>query len=107
LIYGYNGKIAHIDLSTSTVTVEEPTEEFYRTYLGGWGFIIYYLLRETPRGVDPLGPENRLIFATGPVTRGLSLQQCNALASGNFCFFGLAHDASLLFRKRRRHRLSR
>ena len=67
-MYGYNGKIAHIDLSTSTVTIEEPTEDFYRTYLGGWGFITYYLLRETPPGLDPLGPENRLIFATGPVT---------------------------------------
>ena len=33
--YGYNGKILHIDLTRSELTVEEPPESFYRKYLGG------------------------------------------------------------------------
>ncbi len=41
---------------------------FYRKYLGGLAMICYYLLSETPAHVDPLGPENKLIFATGPLT---------------------------------------
>ena len=65
---GYTGKILHVDLSTSAITVEEPPESFYRRYMGGSGFVGYYLLKEIPKGADPLGPENVLIFAAGPVT---------------------------------------
>jgi aldehyde:ferredoxin oxidoreductase len=67
-IKGYAGKILKVDLSTGTVEVEQPPETFYRRYLGGNGFIAYYLLKEVPQGADPLGPENRLIFAGGTLT---------------------------------------
>ncbi|MCX5918235.1 MAG: aldehyde ferredoxin oxidoreductase, partial [Deltaproteobacteria bacterium] len=65
---GYNGKILRVNLSTRQVSTEEPAEEHYKTYLGGRGFIVHTLLKEVPRGVDPLGPENKLIFALGPIT---------------------------------------
>jgi aldehyde:ferredoxin oxidoreductase len=65
---GCNGKILRVDLSSGTVSTEEPEEEFYRTYFGGWGFIAYYLLKEVPPGTDPLSPQNKLIFALGPLT---------------------------------------
>ena len=68
MVKGYNGKILRVDLTTSTTSVEEPDENFYRRYFGGSGFISYYLLKELKGGEDPLGPENRLIFATGPLT---------------------------------------
>ncbi len=48
--------------------METPDEGFYRRYMGGWNFIAYYLLKEIPRGADPLGPENVLVFATGAIT---------------------------------------
>ncbi len=66
--YGYRGKILRVDLTTGKTAVEELGELFYRTYMGGWGIIAYYLLRELQPGVDPLGPENLLIFATGVIT---------------------------------------
>jgi len=62
---GYCGKILHVDLATKGITVEEPAESYYRMYLGGWGFIAHQLLQRAPKGVDPLAPENPLIFATG------------------------------------------
>ena len=65
---GYNGKILRVDLSRGTTSVDEPDENFYRQYLGGSGFINYFLLKELKGGEDALGPENKLIFATGPVT---------------------------------------
>ena len=65
---GYNQKIAHIDLTTGKIEIETPDETFYRKYFGGRGFIVHTLLKETPAHVDPLGPENRLIFALGPIT---------------------------------------
>ncbi|GAB4559554.1 MAG: aldehyde ferredoxin oxidoreductase family protein [Anaerolineae bacterium] len=67
-MYGYAGKIAHVDLTDGRIWTETPPEAFYRRYLGGQGFVAYYLLKEIPKGADPLGPENVLVFATGTVT---------------------------------------
>jgi len=65
---GYNGKILRVDLSSGAITCDEPDDNFYRTYLGGWGFVAYYLLKELEPGVDPLSPVNKLIFAPGVYT---------------------------------------
>lgn len=65
---GYNGRVLRVDLSEARITVEEPAEDFYQRYLGGRGFISSILLREMSPAQDPFGPENRLVFALGPMT---------------------------------------
>jgi aldehyde:ferredoxin oxidoreductase len=65
---GYNGKILRINLTSKKLKVEEPGEDFYRTYLGGAGLASYYLLRYMRPGVDPLGPENMLIFTSSVIS---------------------------------------
>jgi aldehyde:ferredoxin oxidoreductase len=65
---GYNGKILHIDLSSMKMRVEEPDELFYRTYLGGGGVASYYLLKNLKPGVDPLSPDNVLVFASNVIS---------------------------------------
>jgi len=67
---GMTGKIARVDLTTSTVTVIEPDEEIYRKYLGGSALGVYYLYKEgvVSPDVDPLGPDNMLQFMIGPIT---------------------------------------
>ena len=65
---GYAGKILRINLSNGSVSEEAIDNTFCRRYLGGTGFIAYYLYREMPAGIDPLSAENKLIFALGPVT---------------------------------------
>ena len=65
---GYNGKFLRVNLTDGRISVEEPPESYYRRYLGGRGFIVEKLLTEVPAGADPLGPENKLIFALGPMT---------------------------------------
>ena len=65
---GFQGKILRVDLTHSRIWTETPTPEFYRKYVGGWGFIAYYLLKELQPGMDALSPDNRLIFATGVYT---------------------------------------
>ena len=65
---GYNGKILRVDLSSGRVKTEEYPENFYRQYFGGSGFIGYFLLKELKPGVEPLSPDNKLIFAAGPLT---------------------------------------
>ncbi|MBI2830498.1 MAG: aldehyde ferredoxin oxidoreductase family protein [Chloroflexi bacterium] len=68
---GYNGKILRVNLTSRNITVETPDALFYRKYLGGAGFVLYYLWKELAAGIDPLGPENKLIFALGPATGAL------------------------------------
>jgi aldehyde:ferredoxin oxidoreductase len=59
---------AIIDLSTGTVRIDSLDDLFYEDFLGGKGIgaiLLYNYLRPS---VDPLSPENVLIFATGPLT---------------------------------------
>jgi aldehyde:ferredoxin oxidoreductase len=72
---GYNGKILRVNLSTNSIATEEIREPFCRKYLGGAGFVAYFLWKELQNGVDPLGPDNKLVFATGPLT-GIKLSGC-------------------------------
>lgn len=65
---GFNGKVLRVDLSSSSFEVEERDEIFYRRYLGGECFVAFTLLKELRPGVDPLGPDNLLIFSTGIFT---------------------------------------
>jgi aldehyde:ferredoxin oxidoreductase len=62
---GYWGKILFVDLSTGNVHTEQPSEETYRHYLGGYGLGVRYLYERIPPGADPLGPENILAFLPG------------------------------------------
>ena len=64
---GYNGKILRVDLTTGTDSVEQPDESIYRRYLGGGGLASYLLINEVASGVDPLGPDNKLIFMTSVI----------------------------------------
>jgi aldehyde:ferredoxin oxidoreductase len=66
--HGFNGKILRANLSTGKLTIEEFPEQFYRKYYGGEAFVGYFLLKEVPKGIDPLSPQNKLIFAAGPIT---------------------------------------
>jgi aldehyde:ferredoxin oxidoreductase len=68
MLYGFHGRILRVNLTDGQITVETPDEVFYRRYLGGAGFVAYYLLREVPPGTGPLDPGNRLVFASGPLT---------------------------------------
>lgn len=67
-IPGYNGKVLRVNLSEKRISVEKLSGEFCRKYLGGAGFIAYYLWKELISGIDALSPGNKLIFALGPVS---------------------------------------
>jgi aldehyde:ferredoxin oxidoreductase len=60
--------VLHVDLTTGGITVEEPDERFYRHYMGGSAMGLYYLLKTTPPGTDPLGPANTLALMVSPLT---------------------------------------
>ena len=68
MAYGYTGKILVADLTSGTVTVDEHDDAWYRKYMGGATMAMDYILRGVPPQADPLGPENILVFAGGPLT---------------------------------------
>jgi aldehyde:ferredoxin oxidoreductase len=65
MLGGAYGKFLHINLTTGETYIEQPDDEFYRLLVGGRSVIAYFLLRELPVNVEPLSPENILIFAPG------------------------------------------
>ena len=65
---GYAGKIAYADLSAGNVTIKPTPPELKKLYIGGRGFGIRLLTDMVDPNVDPLGEENILVFAAGPLT---------------------------------------
>lgn len=65
---GFYGKLLRVDLTSRRYVVEEIPEDVLRQYLGGKGLGSHLLLKNVGAGVDPLGPDNKLIFTTGAAT---------------------------------------
>ncbi len=65
---GWQGKILRVDLTAGTAESEPLNMEWARDYLGSRGLGSRYLYEEMNPAADSLDPENRLIFATGPLT---------------------------------------
>lgn len=74
----YIGKVLRVDLSTGKMTEEQVDPHILHDFVGGNGVGVRLLYDEVPPSVKPLDPENRLIFATGP------LAGTNVPGSGNF-----------------------
>jgi aldehyde:ferredoxin oxidoreductase len=72
---GYNGTILRVNLTSKKIATESIDESFCRKYIGGAGFIAHYLLSEVKPDVDPLGADNKLVFALGPLS-GINLAGC-------------------------------
>jgi len=65
---GWHGKILRVNLTTGDISTETIDPNIAKDYLGGRGWAIRYLYDEVDPRVDPLSPENKMIFATGPLT---------------------------------------
>ena len=66
---GYAGKQLRLHLDTKQTKIEELRRDIIAGYLGGTGYAVRLLFDEQAPGVDPLGSESKLIFATGPLTQ--------------------------------------
>ncbi|MBI2876594.1 MAG: MoaD/ThiS family protein, partial [Candidatus Tectomicrobia bacterium] len=64
---GYAGKILRVDLTTRELKEEVLSPQVLRQFVGGTGIGAQILYDEVPAGVEPYDPQNRLIFATGPL----------------------------------------
>ena len=66
-MHGYMGKILRVDLTAGTVWDEPLNEAYARNFVGGSGLAARYAYDMVTAETDPLGPENPLIFMTGPM----------------------------------------
>ncbi|MDO4289680.1 MAG: aldehyde ferredoxin oxidoreductase [Eggerthellaceae bacterium] len=64
--YGWAGKILRVNLSTGSITTQSTDP--YKAYIGGMGLANKIMYDEVPAGTDPLAPENKVVFAVGPLT---------------------------------------
>jgi aldehyde:ferredoxin oxidoreductase len=60
-------KVLRVDLTAGTTSTEPLNMEWANDYLGSRGLGSKYLYEEMDPAADPLGPDNTLIFATGPL----------------------------------------
>ena len=67
-MYGYQNRIARVNLSKGKVTYEELPDEVIRKFIGGKGLGYYLIYREVPPGTDPLSEANKFVFAPGGIT---------------------------------------
>jgi len=65
---GWAGKILRVDLTRSRYSVEDLDPALAKQFIGGRGLAVKMLFYEGIATVDPLSPENKLIFAVGPLT---------------------------------------
>ncbi|MDH5788227.1 MAG: aldehyde ferredoxin oxidoreductase family protein, partial [Candidatus Bathyarchaeota archaeon] len=67
-MFGWNGTILRVNLSKSKVAAMRYEADLAKNFLGGRGFAVRILWDELKPKIDPLSPENKLIFAAGPLT---------------------------------------
>lgn len=75
---GYTGKLLTVDLTTGQTSAEALDRGYAGQFIGGSGLAARYLYDWLDSSVDPLGPENPLVFLTGP------LDGTGAPSSGRF-----------------------
>ncbi|MCR4426696.1 MAG: aldehyde ferredoxin oxidoreductase family protein [Firmicutes bacterium] len=68
MAYGYMGKILRINLTTRCANTEPLDPKMAHDFIGGRGFVAKILYDEVPVGADPLGDENKVVIAPGPLS---------------------------------------
>jgi aldehyde:ferredoxin oxidoreductase len=66
-MYGYAGKLLHVDLTKGEFREEKLDEDFCRLFIGGAGFNAYHMLKKMKSYTDPMSPESYLCISTGPI----------------------------------------
>jgi len=78
MMFGWTGTILRVDLSDGTIKKEAIDPKDAALYIGARGLATKIMMNEVDPKVDPLSPENKLIFMTGPLTGTF------AVASGRY-----------------------
>ena len=66
-MFGFHGRLLHIDLTNETSSWQDLDESRLRGYLGGIGLGTSLLYEYAPAGIDPFAAANPLIFTSAPL----------------------------------------
>lgn len=88
------GQIAYIDLSIEEVETKPVPERLRRNFLGGRGINMYLLFNHIEKGVQPLSPDNVLIFGAGLLTGIAGIGTSRYNVSGKAPTSGLIGDSN-------------
>ena len=67
-MFGWTGRFLRVDLSMGKAVADAYDATIAKNFLGGRGFAVKILWEELSRGTDALSPQNKLVFAAGPLT---------------------------------------
>ncbi len=83
-MYGWTGTVLRVNLTEGTVKKEPLRTDDAKQYIGSRGLGSKYFVDEVDPAIDALGPENKLIYATGPLTgtMGVSTGRHDIIAKG-------------------------
>jgi aldehyde:ferredoxin oxidoreductase len=70
--YGWTGNVLRVNLTTKTISTERLDQDVLTKFVGSRGINSYLAYKHIKPGIDPLGPENVLIFGVGPLTGTLA-----------------------------------
>ncbi|MFZ5634018.1 MAG: aldehyde ferredoxin oxidoreductase family protein [Bacillota bacterium] len=91
---GYWFKVLDVDLGTGKIEKKPLPAEVAEKMIGGRGFVSWFHYFNVDPGADPLGPDNALIFATGPFTGTLAPSSGRFVVGGKSPLTGLLGDAN-------------
>ena len=66
-MFGFYNMVLRVNATLKSFDIKIISDNVLRETLGGKGLATYLLRTHNPAGVDPLGPDNHLIIASGPV----------------------------------------
>ena len=93
-MYGYMGNILRINLSDGTTKREPRQTEQYQDIIGGRGLNSKILYDEIQPGIDPLGPENKIVISAGPCNGTIVPGSCRFTVSSKSPMTGLLGDSN-------------
>ena len=93
-LHGYAGKTLRIDLTEKKAFAADLAPDLAACFLGGRGFNSKRLYDELAPGIDPLGPENKLMFATGPLVGTMFPTACRLNISAKSPLTGILGDSN-------------
>jgi len=91
---GWAGLYLRVNLSDGKITKGKLSKGFLRAYVGGIGFTTRILFDEVKAGVDPLGPDNKLVIAVGPCNGTLVSASCRYTLAAKSPLSGLIGDSN-------------
>jgi len=93
-MFGYSGRMLHIDLAKQKFSIENYDEQVAKKYLGANGFAAKILYERLKPGIDPFSPDNIVVFGVGPITDTLVPSTSRAYVATKSPLNGLFFDST-------------